>query len=90
MRRRPDLVPVLFEDFYWDRKADALEGEPFYFKFPICRYDRGRLGILYIGWYVRNAQRFPEVPRLTREQSKALDLLDSIGNETDLPPGHGF
>ncbi|HVN27566.1 MAG TPA: TauD/TfdA family dioxygenase, partial [Candidatus Binataceae bacterium] len=81
MKRRPDLVPTLFEDFYWDREADALEGEPFYFKFPICRYEHGRLGVLYIGWYIRNAQRFPEVPRLTREQAEALDLLDSIANE---------
>lgn len=81
VRRRPDLVPVLFEDFYWDREADALEGEPLYFKFPICRYDQGRLGVLYIGWYIRNAQRFPDVPRLTPAQREALDLIDSIANE---------
>ena len=71
----------MFEDFYWDREADALEGEPLYFKFPICRYDQGRLGILYIGWYIRNAQRFAEVPRLTPRQGEALDLLDLIANE---------
>lgn len=93
MTRRPDLVPVLFEDFYWDREADALEGEPLFFKFPICRYDQGRLGILYIGWYIRNAQRFLEVPRLTTSQREALDLLDSIANESgfhldmDFEPG---
>lgn len=81
MRRRPDLVPVLFEDFYWDCEADALEGEPLYFKFPIYRSDQGRLGVLYIGWYIRNAQRFPDVPRLTPAQREALDLIDSIANE---------
>ncbi len=26
MRRRPDLVPLLFEGFYWDREADAGPG----------------------------------------------------------------
>ena len=83
MARRPELLPVLFEDFYWDREADAVAGEPLYFKFPICRYDQGRLGILYIGWYIRNAQRFADVPRLTPRQSEALDLLDSIANETE-------
>ena len=81
LARRHDLVPVLFEDFYWDREADALEGEPLYFKFPICRYDQERLGILYIGWYIRNAQRFAEVPRLTTQQGEALKLLDLIANE---------
>lgn len=84
---------MLFQDFYWDREADALAGEPFFFKFPICRYDEERLGVLYIGWYIRNAQRFAEVPRLTREQIEALDLLDSIANESpfyldmDFDPG---
>jgi hypothetical protein len=81
LRQRPDLVPVLFQNFYWDRKADALDGEPPYFAFPICRFDQGRLGMLYIGWYIRNAQRFPEVPRLTTAQRDALDLIDSIAND---------
>lgn len=93
MRRRPDLVPALFQEFYWDREADALAGEPLYFKFPICRYDQGRLGVLYIGWYIRNAQRFPDVPKLTVAQREALDLIDSIANqpafhvEMDFQPG---
>jgi len=81
MRRRPDLVPILFQPFYWDREADAKPGEPPYFSFPICRYDNGRLSTLYIGWYIRNAQRFPEVPRLTAAQSELLDMIDMIANE---------
>lgn len=81
LRRRPDLIRVLFGNFYWDREADALAGEPPYFSFPICRFDQGRLGTLYIGWYIRNAQRFSEVPRLTGEQREALDLIDLIAND---------
>jgi hypothetical protein len=81
MRRRPHLVPLLFEGFYWDREADAGAGEPPYFSFPICRYEGGRLGTLYIGWYIRNAQRFPDVPRLTPGQHELLDLIDAIANE---------
>jgi hypothetical protein len=77
----PDLIRVLFGNFYWDREADALAGEPPYFSFPICRFDQGRLGTLYIGWYIRNAQRFSEVPRLTGEQREALDLIDLIAND---------
>jgi hypothetical protein len=93
MRRRPDLVPLLFQGFFWDREADAGPGEPPYFNFPICRYENGRLGTLYIGWYIRNAQRFPEVARLTAAQSELLDLIDSIVNESafyldmDFEPG---
>jgi hypothetical protein len=39
------------------------------------------LGTLYIGWYIRNAQRFREVPRLTPAQNELLDLMDSIAND---------
>ena len=83
MRRRPDLVPLLFQGFFWDREADAGPGEPLYFSFPICRYENGRLGTLYIGWYIRNAQRFPDVPRLTSAQNDLLDLIDTIANHPD-------
>lgn len=83
MRRRPDLVPLLFQGFFWDREADAGPGEPPYFSFPICRYENGRLGTLYIGWYIRNAQRFSDVPRLTSAQNDLLDLIDTIANHPD-------
>jgi Taurine catabolism dioxygenase TauD, TfdA family len=46
MRRRPDLMLVLFHNFYCDREADALPGDRPYFPFPICRFDQGRLGML--------------------------------------------
>jgi hypothetical protein len=81
MQRRSDLVPLLFQGFFWDREADAGLGEPPYFSFPICRYENGRLGTLYTGWYIRNAQRFPEVPRLTSTQTELLDLIDTIAND---------
>jgi len=93
MRRRPDLMPLLFENFYWDREADAGPGEPPYFTFPICRYENQRLATLYIGWYIRNAQRFAEIPRLSAAQLELLDLIDSIANDStfyldmDFEPG---
>jgi alpha-ketoglutarate-dependent taurine dioxygenase len=37
----------------------------------------------YIGWYIRNAQRFADVPRLTVPQREALELIDSIANQSD-------
>ena len=81
LRGKPDLVPLIFQGFYWDREADAGLGEPTHFTFPICRYENGRLGTLYVGWYIRNAQRFPEVPRLTPAQLELLDLIDSVATD---------
>lgn len=78
LQRRPDLVPLLYETFYWDNHNQNSEGQSPYFKLPICSYDGGLFRFFYVGWYIRNAQRFPEVPRLTAEQVQLLDLIDLI------------
>jgi hypothetical protein len=81
LRLRPDLAPLLFETFYWDREADARPGEPLWFELPIARFTEGRLGVFYIGWYIRNAQRFAGVPRLTAAQTELLDLVEAVAND---------
>jgi hypothetical protein len=78
LRRRPDLVDVLYEPFHWDRNEEQGAGEPPYFSLPICHYEEGRLRTFYIGWYIRGAQRHADVPRLTREQHDLIDLIDEI------------
>ncbi len=78
LRRRPDLVPVLYQPFSWDRNDDQNEGEDPFIDMPICSYIDGLFRFFYIGWYVRNAQRHPEVPRMSAEQIQVLDLVDEI------------
>jgi hypothetical protein len=77
LRRRPDLLPLLFEPLYWDRNDEQRPGEPPYFKLPICSYVDGELRFFYIGWYIRDAQRH-DVPRLTPDQRALLDLIDAV------------
>ncbi len=49
--------------------------------------------MFYIGWYVRDAQRHPEVPRLTVPQLEAMELVERIAGdprfcvEMDFQPG---
>ncbi|QUD86983.1 TauD/TfdA family dioxygenase [Phenylobacterium montanum] len=83
-RRRPDLAPLLFEDFHWDFEIDAAPGLPRTLAMPICRYDGERLRTFFIGWYIRNAQRFPDVPRLTPAQHELLDLVEAVANDPAL------
>ena len=78
LRRRPDLIPLLYETFSWDRNEEQGEGETPFFALPICSYHDERLRFFYIGWYIRNAQRHPQVPRLSAEQVQLLDLIDEI------------
>jgi len=84
LRRRPDLVDLLYEPFCWDRNEEQGEGEPPYFELPICRYDAERLTFFHIPWYIRGAQRHAAAPRLTAEQNALLDLIDEIAADPAL------
>ena len=81
LRRRADLIPLLYEPWYWDRNDEQSEGQDAFFQLPICRYHEERLTFFYIPWYIRKAQRHPTVPRLTADQSELLDLIDSIAED---------
>ncbi|MBW2292953.1 MAG: TauD/TfdA family dioxygenase [Deltaproteobacteria bacterium] len=81
LRRRSDLVPLLYEPFHWDRNDEQSEGEDPFFKLPICRYHEGHLTFFYIPWYIRKAQRHAQVPRLTPEQSELIDMIDEIAED---------
>jgi len=84
LRRRPDLVPLLFEPFYWDRNEEQAPGEDPFFALPICRRAGDGLAFFYIGWSIRKAQRHAAVPRLSHEQTELLDLVDAIAEDPSL------
>lgn len=93
LRRRPDLLEVLYQPFCWDRNDEQSPGEDPYFELPVIHDVGGLPRVFFIGWYITDAQRHPEVPRLTPEQLEALALVESIANdpafhlEMDFQPG---
>ena len=93
LRRRPDLVDVLYQPMYWDRNDEQSSGQDPFFALSVFNDVAGIPRIFYIGWYIRDAQRHPQVPRLTDLQLEALDLIESIANdpefylEMDFEPG---
>jgi hypothetical protein len=78
LRRRPDLAPVLYEPFPFDRNGEEPPGQPPYFTLPLCRYAEGWLRTFYIGWYIRDSQRHASAPRLSHAQREVIDLIDEI------------
>ena len=92
-RRRPDLVELLFEPFYFDLYEQQAAGEKPYLAMPIASFFAGRLFTMYIRFYIDRAQRHPDVPRLTTEQVELLDLIDEIAQsprfhlDMDFQPG---
>ncbi len=81
LRRRPDLLDVLYEPMWWDRNGEERPGEDPAFPLPILSDVDGTPRFFYIGWYIRDAQRHPQVPRLTTAQAEALDLIEAIAND---------
>jgi hypothetical protein len=81
LRRRPDLLEVLYQPFYWSWNQQEPPGENPYYPQPIFSMQDGKLSCRYIRGQIVNAQRFPEVPRFTPAQIEAMDLLDSITND---------
>lgn len=93
LARDPRLLEVLYAPMYWDRNDEQSPGEEPFFQLPVLHDVDGSPRIFYIGWYIRDAQRHPEVPRLTDDQRAAMDLIERIANdpafyvEMDFQPG---
>ncbi len=82
-KQHPDLVPVLFRDFYWHYHEPEMPA-PVHFTRPICREQGRRLNTFFIPWYIRRAQELPDVPRMTGEQAAALAALEATANDPAL------
>jgi hypothetical protein len=83
-KRRPDLLDRLFQPFATDRRGEVPIGEKPYFDMPVYNEYQGYISAIYSGTYIRSAQRFPEVPRLTPEDVEALELFDDLANDKEL------
>jgi len=90
---RPDLLEVLYQPFAWDRNDEQPDGDPPFFEMPAIHDMDGVPRIFYIGWYIRDAQRHPDAPRLTPRQLEAMALMEQTANdpafhvEMDFQPG---
>jgi TfdA family taurine catabolism dioxygenase TauD len=85
LRRRPDLLELLLQDYWRARPADEDGIAPTRaFALPVFGVRDGKLTCQYSRTYVEQAQEFPEVPRLTAAQNEALDLLAEVAEENCL------
>ncbi len=81
LKRRPDLVPLLFDHLYTDRRGEIPEGEKPWHEVPVFNWHKGHLSALYVRRYIESARRIPEVPPLSERQLEALDLFDELAND---------
>ncbi|HVJ96093.1 MAG TPA: TauD/TfdA family dioxygenase [Acidimicrobiia bacterium] len=89
----PDALDVLYEPMCWDRNDEQGPGEPPFFAMPVLSDATGEPRFFYIGWYIRDAQRHVDAPRLTAGQLAAMERIETIANdpafyvEMDFQPG---
>ena len=81
LKRRPDLLPLLFEPFATDRRGEVPAGKKPYFEMPVFHWFKGHLSAIYARRYIDSARRFDEVPPLTEAQRAALDLFDALADD---------
>ena len=82
-RQRPDLAPLLLQDWHFFLHTQA-DGKPLTFAMPIVRRDSGHTATFFVPWYIRRAQGLPGVPELTPEQDEVLRLYEATANRPDL------
>ncbi|PXW25755.1 TauD/TfdA family dioxygenase [Paraburkholderia caballeronis] len=75
---RPDLVEALYGPFYADVRGEEPAGRKPYYVEPRFAVFNGRFYAQHGPTYIRSAQRFPEVPRLTGQQLEAMDMIDTL------------
>jgi hypothetical protein len=82
LKRRPDLLPLLFDAFPTDRRGEVPEGMQPWFDMPIFHWYAGKLTAIYVRQYIASAQaNFPQAKRLNPAHWEALDALDAITND---------
>ena len=78
-KTRPDLVKVLEQPFFYDRKGEAPPGKGPYYQLPVFHWLDGQLTVIYARDFIEACQQLrPEVPRLTPLQIEALDEMDRL------------
>lgn len=81
LARRPDLVEILFEDFYRYSPGDEVGAATGSYPLPVFGLRDGYFTSHYSRTYIDQAQGLPGVPALTEGQREALEMLIDTANE---------
>lgn len=84
-KQRPDLAKLLTEPFYFSRQGEHAAEEPPYYLASIVGEKNGRFACRHIRNHIIGAQlTFTDVPRLTTQQTEALDMFDALLARPDI------
>jgi Taurine catabolism dioxygenase TauD, TfdA family len=81
LRRRPDLVAVLYQDVYRSRFGEEADRHEAVYPLPIFGVRDGKFTSHYSLTFIEVAQMVPGVPPLSAAQREAIDLLMALADE---------
>lgn len=82
LRRHPSLVARLYQPFPWNRQNEEAADESPWYMAPVYSLRDGHFAARYIRNHIRSGQARPDVPRLTEQDHRALDIIQELA-ETD-------
>ena len=80
-KRRPDLVEVLQQPFYYARHNVDTGNEKPWCRQPIFSFCEGRFACSYLRVLIDRAYAMDALPDMTNEQHAALDMIEEIAAE---------
>jgi len=87
LRRRPDLVADLCDDFYWTLHGEVSPGQPGWYRMPVFAFQDGYFSARGASTHARKAQFLPGAEPWSEKRKAAVALFQELVQElaADLP-----
>ena len=87
LKRRPDLVEVLYEPLYRDRRDEVPSGMKPWYRLAVFHFHQGYFSASIEPTYIGSAHRFDDVPEMTPVQKEAMAMAQSLSEELRFDTG---
>lgn len=81
LERRPDLLELLFRDYYRSRFGEEDRENRDWYKLPIFALEGPHFTTHYSRTYIEAAQLNPEIPKMSAAEWQAIDLMAELAEE---------
>ena len=84
LERRPDLLEVLMQPFYYLRHTVDTGNDKPYCRQPVFSFTEGKFACCLLRVLIERAHATPELPDLTEQQREALDLVAELADSPEM------
>ncbi|HYD58031.1 MAG TPA: TauD/TfdA family dioxygenase [Burkholderiales bacterium] len=85
LRRRPELMDVLCQPYYWSKNAEVDPGETPFYTSPVFNFLDGYLCTSLGSVHMERGHKLPGAPAMTALQREAIAFADQVCEELHCP-----